>query len=143
MPHRQNCFNHQKLDILELKGMRFIACHGCLPEEKTTPQPFIIDATLFLSLKAAGESDDIDATVDYPKIYTVVEKIIMGTSVKLIETLAEKTATVILDTFAPVQRVKITVHKPESPLTEHLSDVQVTIFRDRNVPPPDEANLRR
>ena len=59
------------MDFLEINGMRFVACHGCLPEEKVTPQPFTVDVTLFLPLKAAGERDDIDATVDYTAVFAV------------------------------------------------------------------------
>ena len=119
-------------DFLELTGMRFLACHGCLPEEKTSPQPFVVDATIFLPLKSAGERDDIALSVDYTAVYTETQNIVTGESVNLIETLTEKIAQRILDKFPPVQKVRVTVHKPESPFAENIADVKTTVERSRN-----------
>ena len=71
-------------DKLTLLGMSFVACHGCLPEEMTTPQPFVVDAVLYLPLKAAGSTDDISLTVDYTQVFALTKKIVTGKSVKLI-----------------------------------------------------------
>ena len=118
-----------KKDRIIITGMRFLACHGCLPEEKTTPQPFTADVTLFLPLKAAGKGDDIACTVDYTKVFAVAESVMTGKSVDLIETLAERIAERIFEEFGSVRKVSVTVHKPNSPLMDRVSDVAVTIER--------------
>ena len=39
------------MDKIELTGMEFIGYHGCLPEERLSGQPFIVDAVMYLSLQ--------------------------------------------------------------------------------------------
>ena len=41
-------------DRIALVNMRFQGRHGVLPEEQAVPQPFEVDAELFLDLRAAG-----------------------------------------------------------------------------------------
>ena len=120
-----------RFDCLQLLGMSFSACHGCLPEEKILPQPFVVDTFLFLPLKKAGETDDIVATVDYTAVFALTKAIINGETVKLIETLAERIAAAVLLKFPAVKKVRVTVHKPESPLVGQLSDVAATIERSQ------------
>ena len=117
------------MDKIELGGMEFMACHGCLPEEKTEPQLFIVDATLYLPLGESGKNDDINATVDYPKAFELVKQIVTGKSYDLIEALAYNLAKELCREFPVVRRVKITVHKPQSPLVGKLKDVSVTLTR--------------
>ena len=119
-------------DNLTISGMEFMACHGCLPEEKINPQLFSVDLSAGLSLEKAGKTDDISHTADYPAIYAAVEKIMAGESVKLIETLAERVALAVLSGFPIVESVKVTVHKPQSPLMGKIKDVSVTVFRERS-----------
>ena len=120
------------IDTLELVGMRFEACHGCLPEEQATPQPFVVDVTLFLPLKTSADTDDIAATVDYTAIYAETKKIVSGKSVKLIETLAQNIAEAILKKYCLVRKIRVTVHKPSSPLMHNLTDVKTTIERSQD-----------
>lgn len=117
------------MDKIEITGMKFSACHGCLPEEKTEPQPFVIDTVLFLPLKKAGESDDIADTVDYVKIFALVEKTVTATGFNLIEALADEIAKRILAAFGNIERTIVTVHKPASPLMTKCSDVSCTVER--------------
>ena len=121
----------ENMDSLELVGMRFEACHGCLPEEKTTPQPFVVDATMFLPMNKAAATDDVSDTVDYVSVFALVENIVTSQSFNLIETLAQNIAEAILNKFPAVKRVRITVHKAESPLVKHLADVKTTLERSQ------------
>ena len=76
------------MDRIFLRGMRFMACHGALPHEQEIPQPFEVDVELGLDLRAAGESDDLNDTVNYAKVYHTVSSIVKGASKELIESLA-------------------------------------------------------
>ena len=119
------------MDRIFLRGMRFMACHGVLPHEQEVPQPFEVDVELGLSLRAAGESDDLDDTVNYAKVYRTVSSIMNGASKQLIESLAEEIAEDLLWQFSPLRWVRVTVHKPTAPIDGIFSDVGVTILRRR------------
>ena len=119
------------MDRIFLRGMRFMACHGVLPHEREVPQLFEVDVELGLSLRAAGESDDLDDTVNYAKVYDVVSTVLTVTRKYLIEALAEEIADDLLRDFDSLRWVRVTVHKPAAPIDGMFSDVGVTILRRR------------
>ena len=119
------------MDRIFLRGMCFMACHGVLPHEREIPQPFEVDVELGLSLRAAGERDDLGDTVNYAKVYRTVSSIMNGGSKQLIEALAEGIADDLLRDFVSLRWVRVTVHKPAAPIDGMFSDVGVTILRRR------------
>ena len=119
------------MDRIFLREMRFMACHGVLPHEQEVPQSFEVDVELGLSLRAAGESDDLGDTVNYAKVYRTVSSIMNGASKQLIESLAEEIAEDLLWQFSPLRWVRVTVHKPTAPIDGIFSDVGVMILRRR------------
>ena len=119
------------MDSMFLRGMRFIARHGVLPHEREIPQSFTVDVELGLDLRAAGESDDLDDTVNYAAVYHAVSSIMNGAPKQLIESLAEEIAEDLLRQFSPLRRVRVTVHKPAAPIGGFFSDVGVSILRRR------------
>ena len=119
------------MDRIFLRGMRFMACHGVLPHERKIPQSFEVDVELGLSLRAAGESDNLDDTVNYAKVYHTVSSIMDGAPKQLIEALAEEIADDLLRDFDSLRWVRVTVHKPAAPIDGMFSDVGVTILRCR------------
>ncbi|OXN00732.1 2-amino-4-hydroxy-6-hydroxymethyldihydropteridine diphosphokinase [Bifidobacterium vansinderenii] len=116
------------MDSIRLTGIRAEATHGVLDFEHVEPQPFIVDATMFLDLSEAGRTDDLTATVDYGQIAQRIVNVIEGEHVDLIERLAAKIADSILLSHR-VRRVIVTVHKPNAPITVPFDDVSVTIER--------------
>ena len=119
------------MDRIFLRGMRFMACHGVLPHEREVPQPFEVDVEMGLDLRAAGESDDLDDTVNYAEVYDVVSTVLTVTRKYLIEALAEEIADDLLRDFDALRWVRVTVHKPAAPIDGIFSDVGVTILRRR------------
>ena len=119
------------MDRIFLRGMRFMACHGVLPHEREVPQPFEVDVELGLDLRSAGESDDLDDTVNYAKVYDVVSTVLTVARKYLIEAIAEEIADDLLRDFDSLRWVRVTVHKPTAPIDGIFSDVGVTILRRR------------
>ncbi|MGH3668214.1 MAG: dihydroneopterin aldolase [Acidimicrobiia bacterium] len=117
-------------DRIELKGIEVVARHGVLEQEKQEPQVFRIDLTLYLDLSAAGASDDLADTVDYGKLAQVAHDLVQSESHDLIESVAQQIAAAVLDE-PRVDRVRVTVHKPEAPIPLTFSDVAVTVDRSR------------
>ena len=127
------------MDSIRLTGVRAEAAHGVLDFEHVQKQPFIVDATLFLDLAEAGRSDDLTQTVDYGQIAKRIVNVIEGEHVDLIERLAAKIADAILLSHR-IQRVIVTVHKPNAPIKVPFDDVSVTIERARDGEGPSLAS---
>jgi len=119
------------MDVIAVTGIRAIGYHGVFENERLESQEFICDIELRLDLLAAGKSDDLTQTVNYADIAEVVVAEITGPSVALIEALAERIATEILQRFRVAPSVKVIVHKPHAPIPVEFADVAVTIERTR------------
>jgi 7,8-dihydroneopterin aldolase/epimerase/oxygenase len=117
-------------DRIEIKGIEVLARHGVLEHEKREPQIFRIDLTLYLDLSAAGASDDLADTVDYGTLVRVTHDLVQDESHDLIEAVADQIATNLLAEH-PVDRVTVTVHKPQAPIPLTFKDVAVTVDRSR------------
>lgn len=119
-----------QLDRVALRGLRGFGRHGVLPAERRNGQAFLVDVSLGLDTRAAASSDDLADTVDYGVLADRVVALVEGSPVNLIETLAERIATLCL-AQAAVAHVQVTVHKPSAPVTVPFDDVSVTINRSR------------
>ncbi len=119
-------------DQIVLQGVSALGTHGVLDAEKRDGQTFIVDVTMSLDLSGPGRSDDLAATVNYAEIAGAVVARIAGPSFDLIERLAEVIADDVLR-HELVETVEVVVHKPEAPVGQPFTDVQVKILR-RNAP---------
>lgn len=119
------------MDKVVLVGMEFYGYHGCLPTEREQGQRFVVDAELFLELRQAGKSDALQDTVNYADVFEQIRRIVEGEPKQLIEAVAERIAETVLREFPPIQRILLTLHKPEAPIPGKFRDVAVTIERAR------------
>ena len=118
------------LDRISLIGLRAFGRHGVFPEERLDGQEFIVDAVLGVDTAAAAAADDLSLTTDYSQLAHRLAAIVSGEPVALIETLAARLAAACLADPA-VQEVEVTVHKPDSPVGQPVSDISVAIRRSR------------
>ncbi len=117
-------------DRIDLTGIEVWARHGVLPEEKTRDQLFVVDLEVHFDTSRAAVSDDLDDTIDYGTIAQAIHDLVTAESHNLIETVADRVATRVLED-ARVQRVIVTVHKPQAPIAVPFGDVSVTVDRTR------------
>lgn len=61
--------NLERMDKIEIKDACFFGYHGVLPEEKVLGQRFIVDITMFCNLNKAGQTDNLNDTIDYSQVY--------------------------------------------------------------------------
>lgn len=118
-------------DRVRLEGLRVVARHGVLPEERSRPQPFAIDLDLEVDLASAGTSDDLATTIDYGEVVQVVSRVVQERSVGLLERLATLLADELLRRFPLVDRVGVTVTKLRPPVPADLGRASVRCVRER------------
>ncbi|HIY85565.1 MAG TPA: dihydroneopterin aldolase [Candidatus Yaniella excrementavium] len=120
------------MGTIRLTGLRARGYHGVLDHERANGQTFIVDLDLDLDIDQAADTDDVAATVNYAEVAAVVENIITGPPVNLIETLAVTMADTILADFSRITSVRITINKPQAPIPADFSNVAVTVARHRS-----------
>ncbi|MFZ7943175.1 MULTISPECIES: dihydroneopterin aldolase [Bacillaceae] len=119
------------MDKIYVNRMEFYGYHGVFPEETRLGQRFAVDLTVSVNLKRAGETDQLDYSVNYGELYEVCKGIVEGKPYKLVEAVAEKIAAAVLEQFILVHDVTVKVIKPDPPIPGHYQSVAVEITRRR------------
>ena len=95
-----------------------------------SPQIFKVTVTLACDLKKAGETDNLDETVNYAEVFELCKEIVEGKPYLLIEAVAERIASRILEQYKEkVSGCRIHLVKPNPPIVGHYTSVAVDITR--------------
>jgi dihydroneopterin aldolase len=116
------------MDKISVEGLALEVIIGVHEWEQTTPQPVLIDVDLYTDTTAAANTDDLTKTLSYGDIARTVTSFAERSRFKLIETLAEQLAALILADYA-VDRIRVRVSKPQA--VKSAANVSVTIERSR------------
>jgi 7,8-dihydroneopterin aldolase/epimerase/oxygenase len=119
------------LDKIFVNQMEFYGYHGVFPEETRLGQRFIVDLMVLIDLKKAGQSDELEYSVNYGELFQVCKEIVEGKPYKLVEAIAEKIAETVLKRFTLVSEATVKVIKPDPPIPGHYRSVAVEITRRR------------
>ena len=114
-------------DRIFLHNLRFKCRIGVTDEERRTPQEVVIDINLIVNLKRAGTSDNLDDTVNYKEALQRISQFVSSNEFRLIETLAERLASLALETRS-VERAVVRVRKAKY---SGEPSIGVKIERDR------------
>lgn len=114
------------MDIVFIENLKVPATIGVWEWEHRIKQNLILDIELGCDIQQAAESDEVANTVSYKDVAVRVYEFISESKFNLLETVAEKTAGLILDEF-PVSRCKVKVSKPRA--VEMAKNVGVVIER--------------
>lgn len=118
-------------DVMRLERMQFYGKHGVFPEENKLGQRFYVTVELQIDLSKAGQTDDLNETVNYAELYQVIKDVVEGPPFKLIEALAETIAFRVLDAYAKIHEVTVRLTKPNPPFDIVFEGVTVEITRTR------------
>lgn len=118
-------------DLIELRGLTALGVCGALPEEQTRAQPLQVDLDIHADLGTAGDSDDLDDTVDYGAVCELVERVVTTERFHLLERLAARIAEVVLSDDR-VQGVTVAVRKLRPPVPQIVETSGVRITRMRS-----------
>ena len=94
----------------------FYAHHGVMKEEHRIGGRYEVDVSMDLDFGDAARHDDLNLTVDYEKIYRLVQDIVTKNNFYLIERLAYLIAGAVLKEYSSVLTVEVTVRKPNPPV---------------------------
>ncbi|MFJ5763382.1 dihydroneopterin aldolase [Neobacillus sp. NPDC093182] len=119
------------MDKIFVNQMEFYGYHGVFPEETRLGQRFVVDLMVLVDLRKAGETDELEHSVNYGELYQVCKEVVEGKPYKLVEAVAEKIAETVLKQFNLVTEVTIKVIKPDPPIPGHYRSVAVEITRRR------------
>lgn len=118
------------MDKIFLNDMQFYGFHGVFEHERELGQTFTVNLEIELDLAPAGQSDDLNDTLDYVLIFNKVKDVTENTRFNLLEALAQHIADTILG-FDLIKKVTVKVKKQFMPIRGQYNFVEVEITRGK------------
>ena len=101
---------------------------GIHPWEQKLKQKLIFDLQCFVDTEKASDTDDLSHALDYEALSQQLSEFISANHFQLIETLAERSAEFLLNTF-PIEKLILKLSKPGA--LSQAKNVAITIQRQR------------
>ncbi len=115
-------------DRIFLRGLTAECVIGFIDWERRVKQTVVVDLEMPVDCARASASDEVADTVDYKRVAKRVLAYIEASEFKLVETLAQRLAVLLLEEFA-LEWVRLSVNKPGA--IRNSRDVGVSIERRR------------
>jgi dihydroneopterin aldolase len=115
-------------DRIFLRGLAVECIIGFIEWERRVKQTVVIDLEMPVDCRHAALSDDVANTLDYKKVAKRVIAFVEASQFRLVESLAERTALLVLEEFG-VHWVRLSINKPGA--IRGSRDVGVSIERTR------------
>ena len=119
------------LSVIRLKNATFYAYHGAAEDEQNLGGKFECDVEMRCDIAAAAETDALDRTVDYEKVYGFVRRTIVENKFFLLEALGSRIARGIIQEFHQVEQVTVRLRKPHPPVKGVVDYVEVEVEERR------------
>jgi len=97
-------------DRIFIKNLIVLSRIGLTDRERRRKQKVVVNLEIFIDLRGAGKTDEMDRTINYKEILEKVRKIASDGEYKLLERLADEIASNLLESFA-VESVDVTLRK--------------------------------
>jgi dihydroneopterin aldolase len=113
------------MQIIEVKGIKCYAYHGCMDEEAKIGTEYLTDVAVLCDFSKAARLDDLSETVDYVTISRIVKKE-MEIRSKLIETVLQRIINSVKQILPKDSKLNVTVIKRNPPIGIDVPSVSVT-----------------
>jgi len=115
-------------DRIFLHGLALECIIGFIEWERRIKQTVVLDVEMPVDCARAAQTDDVAETLDYKKVAKRLISFVEASEFKLVETLAHRTALLILEEFG-VEWVRLSINKPGA--IRGSKDVGVAVLRTR------------
>lgn len=115
---------------ISLENMEFHAYHGCLEHEKQLGNTFLVSVNMQLDTQVAGQTDELENTLNYQLVYNVV-KAQMEIPSNLIENVGQRILDAIFIHFPQIKKLKVKLEKMNPPLGGKVEKVTIELKTER------------
>lgn len=111
---------------IRLNNIRVHAWHGCLKEESIIGSDYRIDLEVDTDLSKPSVSDDLNDTVDYVHLNTIIKEE-MAIKSKLLEHVAKRILERIFSEISTIDKAEISVSKINPPIGGDVESVAIKL----------------
>ena len=112
------------VDQIILENVEVYAYHGCLDEEAKIGSDYILNLFVDTDLKVPSSSDSLEDTIDYVHLLKIVKEE-MSIRSKLLESVAERIISRILNSVPYASGVEVRVSKKNPPINGKVDSVTI------------------
>jgi dihydroneopterin aldolase len=113
-----------------LENIRVFSHHGCLKEETLIGSDYRVDLSVTADLKRSSETDNLEDTVDYVLLNTIVKEEMKLPS-KLLEHVGQRILDRIFKASELVEKASVKVSKINPPIGGDVQQVSVCLNQSR------------
>jgi dihydroneopterin aldolase len=114
------------ITCIELKEIRFYAYHGVMEQERLVGNQFVVDVLLTVPLEEAMRSDDLNDTINYARVYEVIQSEMTIPS-NLLEHVAGRILSALKRTFPQLTAIELKVSKLNPPMGGEIESASVKV----------------
>lgn len=118
------------MGIIKVENIRVYAHHGCLKEETKIGSDYRVDLKIKANLDKSAKTDALSDTVDYVFLNKIVREEMQQPSY-LLETVAKRIITRILNEDKKIKRVTVCVSKLNPPIGGDVEMVTIKMTKKR------------
>ncbi len=118
-------------DVIRIKNASFYAYHGVFADEQNMGGKFEVDVEIHADLSPGINQDSLKKTIDYEKLYTVMQTVVTSRKYYLLETLADSILKQIIREFPQIESLTVRVRKPHPPIKGVVDYVEVEVSDSR------------
>lgn len=107
-----------------LNNIEVYAYHGVFEVEQKVGQWYTVNLEIDVDFSEAAMNDDLNGTVDYSKLNDIIREE-MAVKSKLIEHVANRMATKILDEFPDIESGTLSIAKQNPPVKGEMESFEV------------------
>jgi len=111
---------------IELVDLDFYAYHGVYSEEKEKGNNFRVNLAVTGDFQEAVNSDTLEGTIDYEKLYAII-KTEMEQGSNLLEHVVGRIRNSIRDSFSEINSIEVSIEKLSPPIQGKLKSTRVTL----------------
>ena len=113
-----------------LEGLEFHAFHGVYPHERESGNWFEVDISVETDFSMAAANDELLGTVNYETLFRIVKEEMEQPS-RLLETVAEKIASDVLQSLPAAMSVELRISKLNPPIGGKCKKATISLARKR------------
>lgn len=118
---------NQSLDNITIKSLKYRARHGYYDQEREDGNDFELDISASGFFKKSISHNDLSSTFDYERAHNIANRIMAGTSEKLIETLCFKIGENIFGQFTHIKKLSVSLRKMNPPVSNPAEYAEITM----------------
>lgn len=118
------------MEEIFIKQLKVFGHHGVYQHEKEEGQFFFVNALFETSFLEAAEADRLEKTTDYGNLCLFIKKFFDEKAFDLLETAANHLAISLLYSFPGVQKVQLSICKPDAPVPMEFEGLGVCVTKE-------------